>query len=119
MGTIEKAKEKAKERYSIDYKGILLNTAVSILSSVSATAVTSFLTAVPASQLPAVAAGIFVAQVLPKLFIELHRSYIRNKAIREGYSEGLLNDDFGDDSTESKPSTTDHIISMCESMSYY
>jgi hypothetical protein len=119
MGTKEKALEKARERYEMDYKGILLNTVVSLLSSVSATAVTSFLTTVPAGQLPAVAAGIFVAQVLPKLFIELHKSYFRNKARREAYSEGLLNDDFGDDSTNSKPSTTDHIISMCESMSYY
>lgn len=120
MGTKQKAMEKARERYDIDYKGILLNTAVSVLSSVSATAVTSFLTTVPASQLPAVAAGIFVAQVLPKLFIELHKSYFRNKARREAYSEGLLNDNFGDDdSTSSKPSTTDHLISLCESMSYY
>ena len=116
MSEKQKALEKARERYKIDFKGILLNTIVSVLSSVSATAVTSFLTSIPASQLPAVAAGIFVAQVLPKLFIELHKSYFRNKARREAYSEGLLNDDFGDDS---KSSTTDHFISMCESMSYY
>jgi len=103
----------------MDYKGILLNTVVSLLSSVSATAVTSFLTTIPAGQLPAVAAGIFVAQVLPKLFIEVHKSYFRNKARREAYSEGLLNDTFGDDSKKSKSSTSNYIISLCESASYY
>jgi len=110
-----KLREKAKRRYKIDYKGILLNTAVSLLSSVSATAVTSFLTTIPASQLPAVAAGIFIAQVLPKLVIELHKSYFRNKARREGYKQGLKDSDDWDGTK----STTDHIISLCESMSYY
>jgi len=120
MSTREEALKIAEERYNIDYKGILLNTTVSLLSSASATAVTSFLTSVPYSQLPAVAAGIFLAQVLPKLFIELHKSYFRNKARQEAYSEGLLNDNFGDDSTNSKPRTTiDSFLSFCEHMSYY
>lgn len=116
-----KARERAREKYQIDYKGIALNTVVSILSSASATAVTSFLTSVPASQLPAVAAGIFIAQVLPKLFIELHKSYFRNKARRKAYSEGLLNDNFGDDDNGngSKSSTVNHLLSFCEHVSYY
>ena len=73
----------------MDYQGIMLNSLVSILSSATATGVTSFLTSIPASQLPAVAAGIFVAQVLPKLVIEMHRAHIRNKARREGYAAAL------------------------------
>lgn len=121
MSERRKAKERARERYNIDYKGIMLNALVSVLSSASATAVTSFLTAVPASQLPAVAAGIFLAQVLPKLVIEIHRSYIRNKARREAYSEGLLNDRFDrdDDVESSKSSTLARFISGCEHSSYY
>jgi|AKVG01.1.fsa_nt_gi Na+/glutamate symporter len=110
----KEALKQARKRYQIDYKGIVLNTVVSILSSASATAVTSFLTEVPAGQLPAVAAGIFIAQVLPKLFIEVHKSYFRNKARREAYSEGLLNDDF-----DSKGKSQNILISACDSASYY
>jgi len=112
----KRAREKAEERYKMDYKGIFLNAGVSILSSVSATAVTSLLTSIPAGQLPAVAAGIFVAQVLPKLAVELHRGYIRNKAHREAYTAGLR---AGEDWKDTKSRTLSSIISMCEHSSYY
>lgn len=116
MSKTKKVRMKAKEKYKMDYRGILLNALVSILSSASATAVTSFLTTIPASQLPAVAAGIFVAQILPKLVIELHRAYFRNKARREGYKAGFR---AGDDWEDTKSKTLNSFISMCESMSYY
>lgn len=116
----QKALERARKRYDMDYRGILLNSFVSILSSASATAITSALTAIPASQLPAVAVAIFVAQILPKVLIEVHKSYIKNKAMREGFSEGLLNDSFDEGSTNSKSKTTlSSFLSMCEHMSYY
>jgi len=116
----QKALERARKRYDMDYKGILLNSLASIFSSVTATSVTSALTAIPASQLPVVAAGIFLAQILPKVIIELHKSYFRNKARQEAYSEGLLDDNFDDDGTNSKSKTTlSSFLSMCEHMSYY
>lgn len=114
MSEKQAALDKARQRYQIDYQGIFLNTVVSVLSSASATAVTSFLTQVPASKLPAVATGIFVAQVLPKLFIEVHKSYFRNKARREAFSEGLLSDE----ELETGKSKN-YFLSACESASYY
>lgn len=116
MSVSEQAEEEARERYGMDYKGIVLNAAVSILSSVSATAVTSFLTTVPASQLPAVAAGIFLAQVLPKLVIEVHRAYIRNRAIREGYRAGLT---AGDSWKDTRSRTVSSFIYAFEHSSYF
>lgn len=113
----QKALERAEKRYQIDYKGIALNTSVSVFSSVTATGVTSFLTSVRMSQLPYIAVAIFLAQVVPKLLIELNKAYFRNKARQEAYSEGLLNDRFGDDSkSENRVSS---FISMCEHSSYY
>lgn len=116
MSKTKAARNNAAEKYKMDYRGIVLNALVSILSSASATAVTSFLTAIPASQLPAVAAGIFVAQVLPKLVIEVHRAYIRNKARREGYKAGFKD---GDDWRDTQSGIVSSLVSMCESMSYY
>lgn len=116
VSSTERARAKAREKYGMDYKGILLNAAVSMLSSVSATAVTSFLTQIPASQLPAVATGIFVAQVLPKLLIEVHRAYIRNKARREGFTAGLT---AGDEWKERESTTLNSLISVFEHVSYY
>ena len=113
MSKTKEAQDRAEQRYEMDYRGIVLNGLVSVLSSASATAVTSFLTDIPPSQLPAVATGIFVAQVLPKLVIELHRGYIRNKARREGYQAGFRADDDWEDTRSSS------IISVFESMSYY
>lgn len=118
MSDLQEARELARERYRMDYQGILLNSLVSILSSASATAVTSFLTAVPASQLPAVATGIFVAQVLPKVIVELHKAHIRNKAIREGYSEGLLKSE-ALEPEDSSSRALNFFVSFCEHSSYY
>lgn len=122
MSEKQKALKKARERYNIDYKGILLNTAVSVLSSATATGVTSAITSIPVSQLPVIAFAIFVAQILPKLVIELNKAYFRNKARREAYSEGLLNEDFETQSkSESADLTTitDHLISFCDHAAYF
>jgi len=99
-----------------------LNTGVSVLSSATATGVTSAITAIPMSQLPVVALAIFVAQILPKLVIELNKAYFRNKARREAYSEGLLNDDFGAEKSKSKSVGStffDHFLSFCEHAAYF
>jgi len=116
----KKAEKKAENRYNIDYKGIFLNTAVSVLSSATATGVTSAITSIPMSQLPVVAFAIFVAQILPKLVIELNKAYFRNKARREAYQEGLLNDDFGSEkSKNAKMTAFDHLLSFCEHAAYF
>jgi len=116
----QKALERAEERYEIDYRGILLNTSVSVFSSASATGITSFLTSVSMSKLPYIAAAIFLAQVVPKLLIELNKAYFRNKARQEAYSEGLLNDRFdGDDDDSKSENVFSSFISMCEHSSYY
>lgn len=119
MSERKEALRKARERYNIDYKGILLNTGVSVLSSATATGVTSAITTIPMSQLPVVAFAIFVAQILPKLVIELNKAYFRNKARREGYKEGLLNDDFSEKSEKAKATAFNTFISLCEHASYF
>lgn len=113
----QKALERARKRYEMDYHGIMLNSLVSIFSSATATGITSVLTAVPASQLPIVAIAIFLAQILPKVIIEVHKSYFSNKAKREAYSEGYLAGE--DDSKPKTKSSVSSFISMCEHTSYY
>ena len=99
----------------MDYRGILLNTAVSATSSLTATGLLNFVQSIPMEQMPVVIGVLFVAQVLPKLLVELNKRYIRNKARREAFSEGLLNDNF--DTNES--TTLKTFFSMCEHASYF
>lgn len=118
MSERQKALEKARQRYKIDYKGIGLNTAVSATSSLTATGLLNFVQNIPVDQMPVVVAVLFVAQVLPKLLVELNKSYARNKAKREGFSEGLLNDDF-DSESKNRRTTIDDFFSLCEHTSYF
>jgi len=118
MSEKQKALERARQRYEMDYKGIVLNTLVSATSSVTAAGLLNFVQSVPQSQLPIIVGVIFVAQILPKLLVELNRNYRVNKAKREGYSEGLLEDDFGGDKSV-KATALDHFLSMCEHASYF
>lgn len=115
MSEREKARERARERYHIDYKGILLNTLVSATSSLTATGLLNFVQSIPVSQMPVVIAVLFVAQVLPKLLVEVNKSYARNKAMRKGFKEGLLNDSFDTDES----TTVKTFFSMCDHVSYF
>lgn len=117
MSKKQQALERARDRYGIDYKGILLNTGVSVFSSVTATSLLNFVQSVPVEQMPVIFGVLFVAQVLPKLLVELNKRYARNKAKREGFSEGLLNDDFKPE--KNKMTALDFFFSMCDHASYF
>lgn len=113
----EEASDIAEQRYSMDYKGILLNTGVSALSSVTATGVLNFFQTVPASQLPVVVAVLFVAQVLPKLLVELNKSYVRNKAKQKAFRAGLLENRF--ESGNKDKGMVETFFSFCDHASYF
>lgn len=119
MSKRDKAYKQAKERYRLDYKGILLNAGVSAMSSITASGFLNIVQAIPLQQLPLTLLILFVAQVLPKLIVELNKRHARNRARREGYKEGLLNDDFRSETENVKMNTSNFFISMCEHASYF
>jgi hypothetical protein len=106
-------RERADKRYSIDYRGVFLNAAISVFSSVTATGFTSFFTNTPPSQLPFVALAIFFAQVVPKVLIELHKSYLRAKYKSEGFYEGITTE------SKKKLKPVERAVSFCEHAAYY
>lgn len=109
--------ERARQRYSADYRGIALNALVSGFSSLTATGFLDVAGAVSRTSVPVVFVILFVFQVVPKLLVEFNKSYRVNKAKREGFSEGLLEDDF--DETKTKLSFTDYVMGMFEHASYF
>lgn len=119
MSDREKALKRARKRYKMDYKGIILNTAVSATSSLTATGLLSALQSIPTGQLPLVVGVLFMAQVLPKLLVELNKSYARNKAKREAFSEGLIQDDFNDSNKRKGLTTLDIFFDLCDHASYF
>lgn len=115
MNRRKKVRRKAKDRYQMDYKGILLNTLVSATSSLTAASLLNFVKSVPPSEMPLIVGIIFVAQIIPKLLVEVNKRYQINKAKREGFSDGALTDDFDNN----KSTTLEILLDLCEHASYY
>lgn len=118
MSKREEVRERAQQRYRMDYAGILLNTLVSATSSLTAAGLLNFVKSVPPSEMPVIVAVIFVAQIVPKLMVELNKRYKVNKAKRKGFSDGVLSDSFDDGSGDGK-TTLDIIFWMCDHASYF
>lgn len=113
-----KAEEIADKKYDLDFIGILLNTLVSATSSLTATGLLNFVQSLPSDKMPLIFAVVFVAQVVPKLLLELNKAYRVNKAKRKGYEQGLL-DDRVDGKESIKSVFSRSILYFCEHATYF
>jgi len=82
----------AKQRYKVDKKAIILNSAVSGTSTLTVGGILKFLSATPTGQMPLILTAVFTAQVLPKLLVEYNKRYHTVKAQREAFRDGRTYD---------------------------
>lgn len=111
----EEARQLAHDRYELDMKGILLNTLVSATSSVTAGGLLGFVKSVSASELPMIVGVVFVAQVVPKLVVELNKAYTVNQAKKSGYERGVIESE----NIEGTKNMAGKCIGVCKHISYY
>lgn len=115
LSDFKEGRKKAREVYEFDKKGVVLNTLVSATSSLTAGGLLSFVENVPEGQMPLIILIIFVAQVVPKLLVELNKAYRVNQARREGFSRGYAESKHIDESSRWAKGFFD----MCEHASYF
>jgi len=112
----EEARQKAKDRYDFDIFGILLNTLVSATSSLTAGGLLSLVESTESSRMPLIVGVIFVAQVVPKLLVELSKAYRVNQAKRDGYERGFVESNSLD---REENRVADYCVSLCDHSSYF
>lgn len=103
----------AENYFDLDVVGILLNTGVSLTSSVTMAGLLSYFKDLSQGELPLIVAVGFFAYALPKLLIELNRAWLQYQARQEGFEKGFMVSS-GDDK-----SRTEKALDMCDRAMYF
>jgi hypothetical protein len=105
--------EIARQRFEIDYIGVLLNSGVAVTSSLTFAGLLNFTEQVAVSKLPLIVALGTVSYVAPKVLVELNRAYLGTKARREGFEFGLR------EGRRDEESKYQNLMRQCERTVYF